>query len=142
MGLCSCLWGWPSSPILTGKLKRSFPSFSENKKLYPVQSLSLYMQRTRQLRGENTPLFIVKIKPHLPVSLPTIARWLKKVISDSVIVFGILKAHSVRSECTSAASNLGVTKENLLKAADWNASSSFQRFYYKPVHNATYTHVW
>ena len=43
------------------------------------------------------------------MSSPTIARWLKKVISDAGIDSSIFKAHSVRSACTSAASNFGVT---------------------------------
>ena len=50
----------------------------------------------------------------------------------------IFKAHTVRSALTSAASMQGVTTEDILVAADWSTESSFQRFYYKPVHNITF----
>ena len=50
----------------------------------------------------------------------------------------IFKAHTVRSALTSAASMQGVTTEDILVAADWSTESSFQQFYYKPVHNITF----
>ena len=112
-----------------------FPRFPDNVKLCPVHSLSLYIERTKQLRGTATQLFIAIIKPHLPVTSSTVARWLKKVIGDSGNIF---KAHSIRGATTSAASNQGVTTEDILKAADWSNSSTFQRFYYKPVRDATF----
>ena len=115
-----------------------FPRFADNTKLCPVRSLSLYLERTRQLRGSVDQLFIAIIKPHLPVTSSTIARWLKKVISDAGIDTNIFKAHSVRSAATSAAANQGVTTEEILKAADWSTESSFQRFYYKPVRDTNF----
>ena len=81
-----------------------FPRFAENTQLCPVHSLTLYIERTRQLRGSNQQLFIATIKPHLPVTSSTVARWLKKVINDSGIDTNIFKAQSVRSASTSAAS--------------------------------------
>ena len=115
-----------------------FPRFTENVRLCPVQSLTLYIERTKQLRGESSQLFIAIIKPHLPVTSSTVARWLKQVIGDSGIDTSIFKAHSVRGASTSAAANQWVTTEDILKAADWSNSSTFQRFYYKPVRNATF----
>ena len=115
-----------------------FPRFAENTKLCPVHSLCLYLERTRDLRGTADQLFIATIKPHLPVTSSTIARWLKKVIGDSGIDTSIFKAHSVRSASTSVAANQGVTTEDILQAADWSSNSSFQRFYYKPVRNTTF----
>ena len=115
-----------------------FPKFAENEKLCPVQSLSLYMERTKALRGDATQLFISFIKPHNPVTSSTIARWLKLGMESAGIDTSIFKAHSVRSASTSAASMQGVTTEDILGAADWSTESSFQRFYYKPVHNTTF----
>ena len=73
-----------------------FPRFTENVRLCPVHSLTLYIERTRQLRGTSTQLFIAIIKPHLPVTTSTVARWLKQVIGDSGIDTNVFKAHSVR----------------------------------------------
>ena len=80
-----------------------FPRFTENVRLCPVHSLTLYIERTRQLRGTSTQLFIAIIKPHLPVTTSTVARWLKQVIGDSGIDTNVFKAHSVRGATTSAA---------------------------------------
>ena len=115
-----------------------FPKFTENSKLCPVHSLGLYIERTRELRGGATQLFVSFIKPHNPITSSTIARWLKQIMVDAGIDTGIFKAHSVRSASTSAASTQGVTTEDILGAADWSTESSFQRFYYKPVHDATF----
>ena len=77
-----------------------FPRFAENIRLCPVHSLTLYLEKTRELRGTADQLFIAIIKPHLPVASCTIARWLKKVISNSGIDTNVFKAHSVRSANT------------------------------------------
>ena len=45
----------------------------------------------------------------------------------------IFNAHSVRGAAATAAANMGVTTNDILKAADWSSESVFQRFYYKPT---------
>ena len=115
-----------------------FPKFTGNEHLCPVRSLNLYIERTRELRGDNEQLFISFIKPHHPVSSPTIARWLKLIMESAGIDTSIFKAHSVRSASTSAAAMQGVTTEDILNAADWSTESSFQRFYHKPVRNTVF----
>ena len=60
------------------------------------------------------------------------------MLEEPGIDTNLFKGHSVRSASTSAAANQGVTTEDILKAADWSSDSSFQRFYYKPVRNATF----
>uniref|UniRef100_A0A1X7TH61 Core-binding (CB) domain-containing protein n=1 Tax=Amphimedon queenslandica TaxID=400682 RepID=A0A1X7TH61_AMPQE len=41
-----------------------FLRFTENERLCPVKSLTLYIERTKELRGNNDQLFISFIKPH------------------------------------------------------------------------------
>ena len=110
-----------------------FPRFSENESLCAVKSLTLYIERTKELRGNNDQLFISFIKPHHPVTYSTIARWLKLLMESAGIDTSVFKAHSVRSASTSAAAMQGIMTEDILSAADWNTESSFQQFYYKPV---------
>ena len=62
-----------------------FPRFTENEDLCPVKSLMLYIEKTKDLRGENKQLFISFIKPHNPVTSSTIARWLKQVMESAGI---------------------------------------------------------
>ena len=115
-----------------------FPKFTENENLCPVKSLSFYIEKTVNLRGNNEQLFISFIKPHHPVTSPIIARWLKVVMEVAGIDTSIFKAHSVRSASTSTAATQGVTTEDILSAADWSTESSFQQFYYKPIHGKTF----
>ena len=109
-----------------------FPRFTENEGLCPVKSLMLYIEKTKDQRGDNKQLFFSFIKPHNPVTSSTIARWLKQVMESAGIDTNIFKAHSVRSASTSAAAMQGVTTEDILNAADWSTDSSFRCFYYKP----------
>ena len=62
-----------------------FPRFTENEGLCPVKSLMLYIEKTKDLRGDNKQLFISFIKPHNPVTSSTIARWLKQVMESAGI---------------------------------------------------------
>ena len=70
-----------------------FPRFTENERLCPVKSLTLYIERTRELRGNNDQLFISFIKPHHPVTSSTITRWLKLVMESAGIDTSVFKAH-------------------------------------------------
>ena len=68
----------------------------------------------------------------------SVARWLKSVLSAAGIDTAIFSAHSIRGAFSSAAANVGITTNDILKAANWSSESVFQRFYYKPSDNASY----
>ena len=84
-------------------------------------------------------LFVIWIKPHLPVSSASIARWLKACLEISGIETSIFKAHSIRSASASAAKNGGVTTREILQTADWSTESVFQKFYYKTTQSTVYS---
>ena len=109
-----------------------FPSFPQNRLLCPVTTLRAYEQSTATIRGTETRLFLAMIKPHKPVSSSTIARWLKMVLEAAGIDTAICIAHSVRGASSTSAANMGITTNDILKAADWSSESVFQRFYYRP----------
>ena len=123
-----------------GKSLKEFfvPKFIENPKLCPVVSLGFYLKKTESLRDNASQSFISFIQPHLPVSSSTIARWLKETMAEAGVDTSIFKAHSIRGASTSAASNGGVTTEEILTVADWSTESSFQGFYYKPIRNTAF----
>ena len=54
----------------------SFSSVREDKLWCPVRSLKFYKACTQALRGDSKQLFVTSIRPHRPVSLTTIARWI------------------------------------------------------------------
>ena len=115
-----------------------FPSFPGNKNICPVKAVQAYESRTSTLRESATRLFLSFIRPHKPVTSSTIARWLKSLLEIAGVDTTIFTAHSVRGASTSKAANMGVTTMDILKAADWSSESVFQKFYYKPDHNAAY----
>ena len=96
-----------------------FPSFPHNSELCPVETLRRYEAVTLPLRPHNTNrLFIALVKPHKSVTSATIARWLREVLRLSGIDVSIFSGHSVRGASTSAAAGVGITTNDILKAAD------------------------
>ena len=72
------------------------------------------------------------------MSSSTIVRWLKTVLKLAGIDVSIFGAHSVRGASSSTAMNMGITTNDILKAADWSSKSIFQKFYYKGTENPTF----
>ena len=126
--------------------KAFFARFPTNSKLCPVETLRCYLKATRTIRpvipsSKPDPLFISYVKPHKPISAPSLARWLRSLLKASGVNSDIFKAHSVRGASTTAAANSNVPLSEILKMADWSSPSTFQKFYYKPVHSSNFAHA-
>ena len=128
--------------------KAFFARFPSNSKLCPVETLRRYVKATRSIRpaipsSKLDPLFISYVKPHKPISVPSLARWLRSLLKASGVNSDIFKAHSVRGASTTAAANCNcnVPLSEILKMADWSSPSTFQKFYYKPVHSSNFAHA-
>ena len=126
--------------------KAFFARFPSNSKLCPVETLCCYLKATRTIRpaipsSKPDPLFISYVKPHKPISAPSLARWLHSLLRASGVNSDIFKAHSVHGASTTAAANSNVPLSEILKMADWSSPSTFQKFYYKPVHSTNFAHA-
>jgi hypothetical protein len=97
-----------------------------------VYVLRAYEGQTQSVRAGESQLFI---KPHRAVS---IVRWLKSLLTEAGVDTSIFHAHSVRGASSSTAANMGVTTNDILKAADWSSESVFQKFYYKASQNPAF----
>ena len=115
-----------------------FASFPDNKQLCPVETLYHYKQVTAPLRKGNSQLFLGIVKPHNPVTLCTIARWLKEVLKMAGIDVTVFTAHSTRGASSSAAADSGITTGDILKTADWSTDSVFRKFYYRSNRDLSY----
>ena len=104
-----------------------FPSFPHDPGLCPVVTLRAYEERTAPIRGTESKLFLALIKPYKAVTSSTIARWLKLLLKAAGIDTSVFNAHSVQGASSSAAANLGITTNEILKAADWSSESVFQK---------------
>jgi site-specific recombinase XerD len=75
-------------------------------------------------------LLISTVKPHGSVSKQTVGRWIKITMLKAGIQ-EYFKPHSTRHASTSYALYKGVPLTEIIKAAGWNNSSTFEKFYNK-----------
>ena len=113
-----------------------FPSFPSNNVLCR-NTIRTYMNRVASLRQGETRLFIF-ITPYKAITSSSIARWLRQMLESAGINTAIFGAHSTRGASASAAFKAGITVNDILKAANWNSESVFQRFYHKELDRAAY----
>nr|CAH7768327.1 unnamed protein product [Callosobruchus chinensis] len=107
------------------------PRFEENQAVCVVNALEIYLQKTCQLRGSCTKLFIQLKKPHREVSSQTLSRWIKTTLTDS----GVDTKYS-RHAATSSACRAGVSIDIIRTTAGWSTgSNSFFKFYNRPLFN-------
>ena len=105
-----------------------FPSFPHDPGLCPVATLKAYEERTVPVRGTESKLFLALIKPFKAVMSSTIARWLKSLLESAGVDTSVFNAHSRRGASSTAAANMGITTNDILKVADWSSESVFQGF--------------
>ena len=82
-------------------------------------------------------LFLALIKPYRTVTSSTIARWLIEAAGTDISLFS---AHTVPGASLSAAANMGITTNDILRAADWSSQSDFLKLY-KPVEDLSFGRV-
>jgi len=115
-----------------------FPYYATDKALCPVMALKRYEECTASFRSENSNyLFLSWIGKHEPVTSSTIARWLRTCLQEAGIDTNTFKTHSIRGATCSTAAWSGVTKSDILNAADWSSETTFQCFYHKELQDKT-----
>uniref|UniRef100_A0A1X7UT20 Tyr recombinase domain-containing protein n=1 Tax=Amphimedon queenslandica TaxID=400682 RepID=A0A1X7UT20_AMPQE len=125
----------PSKQCQVGRPIREyfFPIFPESTGICPAAVLQVYLQKTKQVRGEkDNHLFLTSTKPHRPASSATIARWIKTALTKAGIDTTIFRAHMARGASTSAVAEAGVSIPKILDADDWSNKSTFEWYYYRP----------
>ena len=119
-----------------------YSSFPDNSEICPTTVLRNYIQQTADevtgISGQQ-PLFITSRKPFHRARPGTIGHWIKDVLQLAGIDTESFSAHSTRSASTSYAASKGVSISDILKAANWSSSSTFEQFYYRPNNSDTYS---
>ncbi|XP_044128788.1 uncharacterized protein LOC122922292 [Bufo gargarizans] len=111
----------------------SYPCFPSSPALCPVACLREYESRTRTHRSADVPQLFLSIRhPFGPVSSPTLARWMKWVMSLSGIDTAVFTAHSARGAAATALAVSGARLEDILRLADWSTTTTFKEFYFRP----------
>ena len=83
-------------------------------------------------------MFLSHIQPHNPVSKATIGRWIKEFLRDAGIDTLTYKAHSTRGASGSKAKAVGLSIEDIMKQGNWSNSTTFEKFYHKPIVDSTH----
>ena len=110
-----------------------FQSYIQNKSLCIVSLLREYIDRTSNLRGQETQLFISTQAPFKGVARATILRWVKRVMDKAGIDVKCFKPHSTRPAASSHAKAKGAPLSVIMNTAGWTQNSTFRKFYDKPV---------
>ena len=91
-----------------------------------------YLEITKNLRTTDQLINSYK-KPHKAVTTSTISRQCKVILGKAGIEIEKYSSHSTRSAFTSKAKIKGLTLSEINKAAGWKETSTFRRFYHKPI---------
>ena len=125
-------------PALTTIVGRQF---KEDRTLCPVRALRYYLDRTKDLRGSQSLLFISFKKGHTSDIRPaTLSSWLKQTIllcykqaDQQALDLVQVKAHDIRAFAASKAFYGGVSVDQIMQACHWKAHNTFTNFYLKDL---------
>ena len=107
--------------------------------LCPIRALKFYLKMTEPYRQNRTRLFL-PIKGKQDISKSSVSRWISDTIklanrklTSKDLPFLKIKAHEVRALYSSWAFFDKVPLNEILKAAVWNQSSTFAKFYLRDI---------
>ena len=118
--------GWKAEPVV-------LKCFS-NKALCPVFHLRQYIERTKHVRRGQPEVFLTTTKPWGPVARATLRRWVLVALDAGVMDTSVYSAGSMCSAFTSKALGAGAPLETILSHGGWKRSSTFAKFYSRPLH--------
>ena len=109
--------------------------------LCPVRALRFYLDRTKDLRGSRSLLFISFKKGHTSDIRPaTLSSWSKQTIllcykqaDQQALDLVQVKAHDIRAFAASKAFYGGVSVDQIMQACHWKAHNTFTNFYLKDL---------
>ena len=96
-----------------------------------VSLLREYVDRTSNLRGQESHLFISTQAPFKGVARATISRWVERVIDKAGIDVKCFKPHSPRAAASSHAKAKGSPFSAIMNSAGWTQTSTFRKIYDK-----------
>ena len=106
-----------------------------------MRALRFYLDRTKDLRGSRSLLFISFKKGHTSDIRPaTLSSWLKQTIllcykqaDQQALDLVQVKAHDIRAFAASKAFYGGVSVDQIMQACHWKAHNTFTNFYLKDL---------
>jgi integrase len=109
-------------------------AYPRDRRLCIVTVLKEYLERRRvKVKKDTYKLFVTYRKPHEGVSRDTLSRWIKCMMFRAGIDTTVFKAHSTRAAAASKAKAADIPVSDIMETAGWSNSSTFGKFYDKPV---------
>ena len=110
----------------------------------PVRALRHYLHRTTFQRKSvpSDHLFLTSTRPYRPATKATLSRWIISIVTDSLSQSASTYdnnqttralAHDLRSQVSSWALYKGSSLSDIIEAAGWRTSTTFQQVYMKDV---------
>ena len=115
-----------------GTARIEIKPFDMDKAVCVVTLIKMYIRRTRAIILDDT-VFLSFVKPHRAVHVDTIRRWIMDIMSEAGIETASFKPHSTRAASTSKAKAREVPLHTIMNAAMWSGTSTFAKFYDKPI---------
>ena len=117
--------GFHQSPIV-------FSEYPSNRKICIVTTITHYLEIRKDL-WTTDQLIVSYKKPHKAVTTSTISRWCKVILGKAGTDIEKYSSHSTRSASTNKAKVKGLSLSEINNAAGWKETSTFRRFYDKPI---------
>ena len=110
------------------------PKFVEKPNLCVVDSISKYIEMTKNIRNNIDYLFISLRSPYKAIGPDSISRWLKKTLKLSGIDTDIFTGHSTRHAAGSKADKRDIDIDTIRSTVGWSQRSQcFAKFYKRPI---------
>ena len=125
------------SPVVIPALTTIVDSqFKQDRSLCPVRALRYYLNRTKDLRGNRSLLFISFKKGHSTDIRPaTLSSWLKQTMllcykqaDQQALDLVQVKAYDIRAFAASKAFYGGASVDQIMQACRWKAHNTFTNY--------------
>lgn len=117
----------------TSELVVKLYAYPHDRNLCVVNACSVYLDKTKSLRGSESHLLITHQKPHKKASRDTIRRWIQQMMLKAGISINVYKPHSTRSATASKAKVSNASLAEIMQTAGWSSAATFARFYDREI---------
>ena len=117
------------------------PGHEEDRGLCPVRALKIYLNRTKDLRGDKKLLLVSYKAGHKgDIHKNTVSSWIRKLLvfcyskaPEDVIQMSSSRTHEVRALASSMAFRGSIELEEVLRACTWKNANTFTTHYLRDV---------
>ena len=111
----------------------SYLAYAPDRRLCIVTVLKHYLDRTLDIRGSETWLFLTLRQPQKAATKDTLRRWAKGALVEAGKNMNVFKPHSIRSASTSFAAKTKLSIDTIMHTAGWHHETTFTKYCNMPI---------